>query len=153
MSPHLQRVIETLLDAFLTGQVSQAFEHTRDDPEPVQRALSFMRVQLDRDAATPLALPDLARAARVSPEHLCRLFREALDVGPMEAVRLSRLERAVTLLTRSNLNVEQVARRCGFASPYHFSRVFKDVFGQPPTIVRRNVAAGGAPPVSPLLRG
>jgi len=40
--------------------------------------------------------------------------------------------RAADLLSNRNLLVKQVAEELGFSDPYHFSRVFKRVYGIPP---------------------
>jgi transcriptional regulator GlxA family with amidase domain len=60
----------------------------------------------------------------------------------VSALGLLRLSRAAMLLARSNLSVEAIAHDCGFANPYpyHFSRRFHRVYGQPPGRHRR--AAG-----------
>ncbi len=68
----------------------------------------------------------------------------------METVRLMRLERALVLLARSNLSVQEVGRLSGFSSPNHFSRSFRSVYGSPPLTVRRDLLAGQIPPASPL---
>ncbi len=62
---------------------------------------------------------------------------ELPGIGPVAAFELLRLARAATLLTRSNLSVAAVAHDCGFANPYHFSRRFHHVYGQPPGRYRR----------------
>jgi AraC family transcriptional regulator len=69
--------------------------------------------------------------------YLSRLFRQHLGIGPVAALELLCLARAATLLTRSNLRVAAVAHDCGFANPYHFSRRFRGVYGQPPGRSRR----------------
>ncbi|HEX6677280.1 MAG TPA: helix-turn-helix domain-containing protein, partial [Actinomycetes bacterium] len=51
---------------------------------------------------------------------------------------------------RSNLSVAAVARDCGFANPYHFSRRFRRAYGQPPGRYRR--AAARPEPSEPLAR-
>jgi len=68
----------------------------------------------------------------------------------METVRLMRLERALVLLARSNLSVQEVGRLSGFSSPNHFARSFRSVYGNPPLTVRRDLLAGQIPPASPL---
>ena len=85
-------------------------------------------------AAVPLA--DLARAASVTPEHLCRVWKKDVGMSPAAALRTVRLYRAAFLLSRSNIAVSDVSRVAGFESPFHFSRAFKDVFGAPPTTFR-----------------
>lgn len=152
LEPMLVRAIETLIGAFVTGPVSQAWEHDRAYPEPVLKAVRFMQQSLRKDAANQVHLEDIASAASVSGEHLCRLFRATFDTGPMEAYRSMRLDLAMGLLARSNLNIEQIAYRTGFASPYHFSRRFRQAYGQPPTTMRKKIAEGVSPPSIPLIR-
>ena len=41
-----------------------------------------------------VSLAELARAACVTPEHLCRVFKAAGQPSPVETVRLVRLDRA-----------------------------------------------------------
>jgi transcriptional regulator GlxA family with amidase domain len=151
-SLQLTRAVETLLGALLVGPVRQFDELGRDLPEPVRRAMRFMEETLAQDPGAKVTLGDLAKASAVSGEHLCRLFASALHMTPMEAMRYQRLELAIGLVARSNLNVEQIAYRCGFASPYHFSRVFKQVFSVAPTLMRKRIEAGETPPLTPLVR-
>lgn len=150
--PMILRALETMLGAFITGRVEQVYEHDQAYPDPVARALEMIQQTVARNPSASVSLDDLAASASVSREHLCRLFRETLDVTPMEALRLARLDLAMQLLGRTNLNIEQVADRTGFTSPYHFSRRFKDAFGNPPTYWRKRLAEGFAPPVSKLVR-
>jgi transcriptional regulator GlxA family with amidase domain len=67
-------------------------------------------------------------------------------------VRLARLDRAATLLARSNYSVAEIARMCGFGDAFHFSRRFKAAYGQSPLQMRRALQNGATPPLSPLTR-
>ncbi|GMV82607.1 MAG: hypothetical protein AMXMBFR7_37910 [Planctomycetota bacterium] len=141
-----------LLWAFVSGERATAAEPQLKYPDPVERTLAFIREALDKNSARKLALGELARAAAVTPEHLCRLFVEATGCTPVQTVRLARLDRAATLLSRTNFTLQQIAEQCGFASPFHFSRTFKAVYGKPPSQVRAEVEAGATPPLPRLLR-
>lgn len=121
-------------------------------PDPVDRAIAHVYASLDADATEAITLDDLASAACVTAEHLCRLFQKSMDRTPMECVRMARLDRSVVLLTRSNFSVGQIAGMCGFASQFHFSRRFKEAFGATPTQVRSRVRTGETPPLPKLLR-
>jgi AraC-like DNA-binding protein len=107
---------------------------------------------LDENSAAEITLSELARAAFVSPEHLCRLFQSATGRSPMQTVRLARLDRALILLARSNYSVAQIAHLNGFASPFHFSRKFKDAFGCAPQQLRAQLQNGATPPTPRLLQ-
>ena len=151
--PSLQTLsLHHVLTAFVSGQSSTRELAPEALPEAVDRALAHIRQKMEKDPAAPIALEDLADAAFVTPEHLCRLFRSATGKSPAETVRLARLDRAVTLLTRSNYSISEIADLCGFGSPFHFSRRFKDAFGQSPRAVRKGIHAGEIPPLSRLLQ-
>lgn len=125
----------------------------RDDwPEAVALARKYLQERLDADSAAAIALDELARAAFVSPEHLCRLFHSATGRSPIQTVRLARLDRALILLSRSNYSVAQIAHLNGFASPFHFSRRFKDAFGCSPQQLRTQLQNGATPPTPRLLQ-
>ena len=117
---------------------------------PVQRALNFASERLADQPEDDLTLDDLAAVASTSASHLCRLFRESLGLSPMKAVRLIRLDMAMGLLERTNMTVQEISYQCGFASPYHFSRLFSETFGRSPTIVRAAIHRGEPAPLSEL---
>lgn len=120
-------------------------------PAPVDRALRAIHHRLDDDASAAISLPELARTASVTPEHLCRLFRSSIGSTPAATVRMARLDRAIVLLARSNYSIGEIAAMCGFESQFHFSRRFKEAFGAPPRQLRQQIDAGTTPPV-PLLK-
>jgi transcriptional regulator GlxA family with amidase domain len=97
-------------------------------------------------------LGDLARAVAVSKTHLTRVFHDNLGVSPVEALRQLRLDRAASLLARTNLEIQAIAAAAGFADAFHFSRVFKQHYGVAPRLFRQRVLAGEPLPMNPLLR-
>lgn len=119
------------------------------EPSALAAALDFVRGEWTA-AMRPLALRELAGAAAVSPSYLSRVFRKQYGCGPRQALELVRLERARTMLARSNLSVSQVAHACGFADPLYFSRRFRAAFGVAPSACRGNDAAA-VPPDLPGL--
>jgi len=142
--------VELMLRIFVAGgQRNEAFE-IETPPDAVSKAIDHLHQALEADASQPITLDDLAAAACVTPEHLCRLFKRATGRSPMMAVRLARLDRASTLLTRTNFSIGQIAELCGFASQFHFARLFRAGYGCTPSALRQNVRSGKTPPV-PLL--
>ena len=84
-----------------------------------------------------MSLQELAAGACISTGYLSRLFASTWGSGRSRPWSCCAWPRAATLLTRSNLGVAAVAYDCGFANPYHFSRRFRGVYGQPPGRYRR----------------
>ena len=118
----------------------------------VERALEAIRDAVYQTKPGRLSLADLAGNAHVTPEHLCRLFRKHLALGPLECLRLARLQFAATLLSRSNMAVKEVADASGFVSPYHFSRAFQQTYGVPPRDYRAALLAGKPVKQNPIVR-
>ena len=148
----LESAVTTLLHAFLSGRTTVAPESFDKLPVAIEKALAAIRAVLASDPPPPLTLTELARAAHVTPEHLCRLFRRHLNLGPLECAGLARLERAASLLVRSNLSIKEVADATGFASPYHFSNKFRSVYRVPPREYRKAMRAGFMITGNPILQ-
>jgi len=138
----LESAVGLMLHSFLTDSSAILLEPHQDLPDAIQKALSAIREALARDPITPVTLEALARAAHVSPAYLCRIFRKHLNLGPLECAGLARLERAASLLVRSNLTIKQIADAVGFASPYHFSTKFRKVYGVAPRDYRWSMQSG-----------
>ena len=145
-----QRLLAALLDVLIMPTTRQAHAQMDRLPEPVRRALDAIVANAERESCEPLDLDDLTRVAKVSRTHLIRLFRQHVAQTPIATVQMTRLDRAMTVLERSNLSMTQIAARLGFASPYHFSRRFTQAFGLPPSRMRARLRSGGARP-APLM--
>jgi AraC family transcriptional regulator len=145
-----QGALRQVLMAYLSGEGSVAGEGGVAGSPIVERVLLHVQARWSHGPLVEITLTDLAAAAGVTPGHLTRVFRAALAVTPMEAMRLLRLERAATMLARSNLPVQEVARQCGFPSPFHFSRLFKATYRHAPRAFRSRIAAGMDMPTTRL---
>lgn len=145
-------VVAAMLRAMITDQRTTAEPVSELPPDPVERAIGHIYRTFESNPAAELTLDDLAEAACVTPEHLCRVFQKAIDRSPMECVRLARLDRAAVLLSRSNYGVGQIAEMCGFASQFHFARRFKEAFDLTPTALRKAIRDGATPPLPRLIR-
>ncbi len=144
---HARRCLRLLVSGFVLGQSDLGAGAGLAMSEPVARATQMIESRLEADAGAGLTLDQLAGAAYVTREHLCRLFRRELGVSPMQAVQHARLDRGLAMLTRSNESVAEIAGRVGFSNPYHFSRRFKAAFGHSPTQLRQAVAGGHLGPL------
>ncbi|NIG53962.1 AraC family transcriptional regulator [Chitinophaga sp. Cy-1792] len=76
-----------------------------------------------------LSLTVLAGIANVHPVHLSREFSRFYGVSLGEFVRAVRMQKAMKLLSASDVSLTDVAYDCGFSDQSHFIRSFK-VFHQ-----------------------
>ena len=144
------RQVESFLDIFLNPPRPSSDAMYLEFSEPVRRALKSMCERFEDAVFQPVNLEDLAAASHVSSKHLCRMFRKELNLSPMRVCRLMQFQLAIAMLARSNRNVQDIARRCGFPDPFYFSRSFTKTFGKSPSQLRLDVQNGAPLPKNPL---
>jgi AraC family transcriptional regulator len=83
-----------------------------------------------------LSLEELASISCLSKFHFLRLFKLAMRQTPHQFINQVRIEKSKRLLNSSNLEVNQVADRVGFADSSSFSRVFYQHVGAYPSQFR-----------------
>ncbi|SHM35878.1 transcriptional regulator, AraC family with amidase-like domain [Roseovarius pacificus] len=91
---------------------------------------------MEANLGDPLPLARLAEVAGLSPRQLNRQFSDKLGRPAMRYYRDLRLDMAQNLLRNSPLSLTEIALATGFASSSHFSRVYAQRFGQPPSAYR-----------------
>ncbi len=102
--------------------------------------LRRVRDRIDREYAQPLDVEALARGAHMSAGHLSREFKLAYGEPPYGYLMTRRIERAMALLRRGDLNVTEVCFAVGCASLGTFSTRFTELVGVPPSTYRRLTA-------------
>ncbi|MEM1420793.1 MAG: GlxA family transcriptional regulator [Pseudomonadota bacterium] len=100
--------------------------------EPLKRALR----EIDNTIEDPVPTAEIARRAGVTPRQLERLFGRYLNCSPQKYYRDVRLHKARNLLSQTDLSVAEIALACGFGSPTHFARCYRQTYGVTPSIHR-----------------
>ena len=104
----------------------------REEPDALRRLLEWFGLHADESAG----LPELARVAGVSPAQLVKLCKRHLGVTPVRALWEARTRQGMRMLRDTGLTVGEVAFRCGFQTPFHFSRWVRTLTGASPRAVR-----------------
>jgi AraC-like DNA-binding protein len=151
VAPH---VTQPLLDNVFAVLAAALASEAGLDPGPtnhravhLQRAYECIRNNAADAELTPARI---ARTIAVSERYLYALFR-AEGTSPARAIMDERLARAHAALQRPRLSprtMESLALSLGFKHAAHFTRVFKDRYGLPPS-QHREQALAGTPDVRP----
>jgi AraC family transcriptional regulator len=96
---------------------------------------------IESSIAAPPGLDTLSALAGVHPSHLLRTFRRYHGATIANFVRQRRIERARTELATSTRPLSTIALDAGFADQAHFTRVFKQTFGETPGRYARSIRA------------
>jgi AraC family transcriptional regulator len=133
----LDRLLVDVLNTALAARIMRHFvDPSKITLEPsnglsrerVQRVCDYIEAHLD----DRLNLVELAGVACLSPYHFSRSFKQAVGVGPQRFVTQGRIERAKTLMRRTNQPLALIAQEAGFADQSHLTSLFRRETGMTP---------------------
>ncbi|HEY8788366.1 MAG TPA: helix-turn-helix transcriptional regulator [Actinopolymorphaceae bacterium] len=108
-------------------------DHTDDVAERyVAASMSFIENYL----AEAITVPDVARAAGISHNHLTRLFRARTNSTVVAHIRARRVARATHLLRQSTMSISAVAASVGIADLQAFNKTCRAATGLSPRQIR-----------------
>ncbi|MNI15181.1 Xylose operon regulatory protein [compost metagenome] len=88
----------------------------------IQQATKLIQAQ----AFERFSLKAIAASLGISRMQLCKKFHTELGTTPIKYLTSLRLEKAKTLLTETNLTLDQISECCGYQNGFYLSRVFKN---------------------------
>ena len=124
-------------DRLRTGTEGQFPSHHEPVGYAAPGKLRHAIVCMERNLENPLPLADVAREAGLSQRQLERLFRTHTGVTAVQYYLGSRLDRARSLVTQTEMPLLAVAVACGFSSQEYFARAYREHFGLQPSRDRR----------------
>jgi len=127
-----------LLDAIMTEIWIrlQSYKPLTESVRPAGRAeemAQYIRDHLDK----PVTRNILAQKFHISPQHINYLFQTELGTTPTGLLHRERAKKAFLLIQNERISIKEAAHRTGFCDPYHFSKVFKKIYGFSPGRITR----------------
>lgn len=143
-------LIESKLGPQVSQQVSEQFivERIRDASErqyvplraqlgAAHRSVLAVAELMEANIENPLSLEGIARQSGLSRRQIERLFKQQVNCVPKRYYIELRLKRARELLLQTSMPIMAISTACGFQSPPHFSKCYRNHFGHPPTAERQ----------------
>lgn len=131
-------MLTSVLCRLIQGHATSA-ESRSDDPhrQRLEKTLAFVETHL----AEALEIEQMAEYAGLSPSRFRAVFVRWMGMPPHQYLTQRRIDRARHLLSGDELSIKQIARQCGFADEFHFSKVFRRIDGLPPSLYRLQARA------------
>lgn len=98
---------------------------------PSERVEEMARYIVDH-LDEPVTRSTLAKRFHLSSQHVNYLFKNELSTTPTDLLHRERAKKAFLLIQNDRISVKEAAHRTGFCDAYHFSKVFKKIYGFPP---------------------
>lgn len=119
-----------------------------DERDAAPRGIVGVKIVALQRFAEPLALKDLAEAARMPSNTLTRYFNRTFGISPMRWLWAFRTLLASEIIACSpSWSLTDVATHCGFNSSAHFSRRYRELFQETPSRHRLDARTQGVAPI------
>jgi len=92
---------------------------------------------MEANIEEPLSLDEIAALVGVSRRQIERLFKRYVGQVPTRYYLDMRLRRSRELLLQTAMSIMEIAVACGFQSPPHFSKCYRNLFGHTPSAERQ----------------
>lgn len=92
---------------------------------------------IDDNIAEQFTLEQLAQILDITPQYLCRLFKDGMGVRPFEYITKQRIQTAKKYLADRSIKITEIAKLIGFQDTSYFCLMFKRYEGITPTEFRK----------------
>lgn len=135
------RYCRSLIDTFLF-RVVETHGKLRTDAADCTTVFSQSRrnriqAHIENHLCARTSLDEMAESVWMSKYHFARVFKRSFGETPQAHVRRIRLDRARTLLKRTDSSIAHIASSLGFPTVSGFSRAFKQHIGLSPRDYRK----------------
>lgn len=100
------------------------------DKEFVDKFKNLVESQMSN---SDLNVEDLGKDMGLSRVQLYRKIKSLTNYAPNELLRITRLKRASSLLSSTDLSIAEVCYEVGFTSPSYFTKCYKEFYGESPS--------------------
>lgn len=129
------KMLELLYD--LAGTDKNLFQQLLQMKQPVRTEIPEI---MEKNYTSPVSLTELAYLSGRSLASFKRDFHAIYNMAPSQWIRNKRLDKAKEVLENTSMAVSDICYTLGFENPAHFSRIFKEHFGYPPSNLRQQQA-------------
>lgn len=135
---HQSSIVETGTEEELSDKLHslEASAKATDTPKTIELSLKKLHKELHHDPGLDWNQTVMAEHMNISVSYLQKLYKKQFGISFMEDLVQSRLEKAVMLLTTTDLQIGEIAEQCGYHHATHFMRQFKAKMGVTPSEYR-----------------
>ncbi|MEJ7827899.1 MAG: AraC family transcriptional regulator [Segetibacter sp.] len=99
--------------------------------------LKTAKTILDENIANPLHIKELSRKSGINDCDLKKGFRQLYGLPVRQYIIKSRLEHARTLITKTDVPIQEICEEMGYINRGHFAHLYQKYFGLTPLNDRR----------------
>ncbi|MDF2658007.1 MAG: transcriptional regulator, AraC family protein [Paenibacillus sp.] len=102
-----------------------------------KKLIPHVLLQIEKRYDTDLSLQQMADECELTPTQLSRAFKEEMNMSYTDYIIQFRMAKAKEWLRHSDLSIKEITERLTYTSVQNFTRVFKQMTGEPPGNYRK----------------
>ncbi len=137
---YIENLLKLISVYFINNYSNHASSHeTQKNSRVSKDQIKEIRNFINDNIGEPITIDDLAAELNMSKFYFLKEFKKAASVTPYQYLMDLRMEKAKELIADRNLSLMDLAINLGFSDQSHFSRVFKNYFGDAPGVYRKKI--------------
>lgn len=137
-TPYKTEMQTALLDILFINIYRRYPELFSTTENPTFDTVKKIQQQLEQNIENRYSLEELSEQHHISKYYLSHIFKNVTGYSIMDYLKLLRIAKAKTLLSKTNLHITEIVKTCGFSDSSNFSREFKTLTSQTPSEFRKN---------------
>lgn len=99
----------------------------------IEKVKRYINENYDND----ITRDDMANYVFLNPDYLSRIFKKATGLSLSEYLTEKRIEKSMSLLATTNIQISNIATEVGYNNMNYFSKIFKKITGTTPVEYRK----------------
>gem|GEM_PF-2851078 len=115
--------------------ISQLLKDVEISDVRIKKVISYMQSNYSSD----VSLDRMADYVSLSPTYLSGIFKKETGKNVLQYLEDIRITKSLSLLSRGDLSISEIANMVGYRTPHYFAQIFKRVTGISPSMYKKQV--------------
>lgn len=129
--------IRSILEQIIRRLIMDSFFESVNLQSSKSQKLVILQKYLDENYAMPIGISDMCSISNYSPSRLRAIFKEELNSSPVQYLQNIRLKHAELFLTETDVSINYIAAKVGYANTTYFCRLFRAIYHMTPSEYRQ----------------
>ena len=134
-SAHINEFI--LEFAVQSGLLHREISYPEQNMNPYSRHMRIIKDYIGSHYMQPISMDELCALEGLTPQHICRIFKQCVRMRPSEYILNVRISHAKEMLLHTSHSISEIAYWCGFENNNYFWKKFRDITGYAPGEYRK----------------
>lgn len=130
------KLLSELLLIYIDRELSLNLVSPRERELKNEFSKLFLKVEQEIHKSWDINMLQNAMEKNFSKDHFIRICRHVTGITPSKKVLALKMQRAWELICNTDLNIQEISDRIGYANSFAFSTSFKRYWGNTPSYVR-----------------